>query len=196
LRVAIIGATGRHKGSLQLLQCSQDALRRNLPILFTVIGYTDEPELRKLANVETTGAYLESDLQGILARNPCHLAFFPSVCPETYSYTLSQAFYAGLYPGAFDIGAVARRIRASGWGHVLPAGMMWRPAEVNDALLGLEIAPPPAGWRPVPGGDLYKDILRDYYDLELAGAARQLPQTRSAAEQVMANGEPSRVSSD
>jgi hypothetical protein len=60
----------------------------------------------------------------------------------------------------------------------------------------LEIAPPPAGWRPVPGGELYKDILRDYYDLELAGAARQLPQTRSAAEQVMATGEPSRVSSD
>jgi hypothetical protein len=94
------------------------------------------PDLRTLPNVETTGAYLESDLPDILARSQCHLAFFPSVCPETYSFTLSQAFYAGLYPVAFDIGAVARRIRASGWGHVLPAEMMWLPAKVNEPFWG------------------------------------------------------------
>ena len=35
----------------------------------------------------------------LLARERCHLSFFPSVWPETYCYTLSQAFFAGLYPG-------------------------------------------------------------------------------------------------
>jgi O-antigen biosynthesis protein len=192
LRVAIIGATGRHKGSLQLLQCAEDAVRRSLPIRFVMIGFADMPELRTLPNVEITGAYVENDLPAILARNQCHLAFFPSVCPETYSYTLSQAFYAGLYPVAFDIGAVARRIRASGWGHVLPAELMWLPARVNEALLGLDIVQPPVGWHPVAGGELYKDILRDYYDLELAGAAKQLREPRRFAEQVTVHGEPTR----
>jgi O-antigen biosynthesis protein len=192
LRVAIIGAIGRSKGSLQLLQCAEDAVRRNLPIRFVVIGYTDEPELRKLPNVETTGAYVEADLPDILARSQCHLALFLSVWPETYSYTLSQAFYAGLYPVAFDIGAIARRIRAGGWGHVLPAEMMWLPAKVNQTLLGLEIARPPVGWQPVPGGELYKDILRDYYDLELAGAAKRLREPRRLGEHVMVHGEPTR----
>jgi glycosyltransferase involved in cell wall biosynthesis len=192
LRVAIIGATGRHKGSLQLLQCAEDAVRRSLPIRFVLIGFADMPDLRTLPNVETTGAYVESDLPAILARSQCHLAFFPSVCPETYSFTLSQAFYAGLYPVAFDIGAVARRIRASGWGHVLPAEMIWLPAKVNEALLGLDIAQPPVGWHPVPGGELYKNILRDYYDLELGGAAKGLRETRRFAEQVTVHGEPTR----
>ena len=36
----------------------------------------------------------------------------PSVWPETYSYTLSIALQAGLPVAAFDIGAIARRIRA------------------------------------------------------------------------------------
>jgi O-antigen biosynthesis protein len=192
LRVAIIGATGRHKGSLQILQCAEDALRRNLPIRFVLIGFADMPALRTLPNVETTGAYEESDLPAILARSQCHLAFFPSVCPETYSFTLSQAFFAGLYPVAFDIGAVARRIRAGGWGHVLPAEMMWLPARVNDALLGLDIVQPPVGWQPVPGGKLYSDILRDYYDLELDGTAQGLRGTRRFARQATVHGEPTR----
>jgi O-antigen biosynthesis protein len=192
LRVAVIGATGRHKGSLQLLQCAEDAVRRSLPIRFVLIGFADMSDLRTLPNVETTGAYLERDLPTILARSQCHLAFFPSVCPETYSFTLSQAFYAGLYPVAFDIGAVARRIRASGWGHVLPAEMMWLPAKVNETLLGLDIAQPPVDWHPVPGDELYKDILRDYYDLEPAGAAKRLRGTRRFAEQVKVQGEPTR----
>jgi hypothetical protein len=143
-------------------------------------------DLRTLPNVETTGAYLERDLPTILARSQCHLAFFPSVCPETYSFTLSQAFYAGLYPVAFDIGAVARRIRASGWGHVLPAEMMWLPGSVNDALLAVAVTDPPVGWCPVPGGRLYEDILGDYYELQLAGGSKQprgkhAPGTRGAS---------------
>jgi O-antigen biosynthesis protein len=196
LRVAIIGATGVHKGSRQLLQCAEDAIRRSLPIKFVLIGFADLPDLRPLPNVETTGAYLESDLPDILARSRCHLAFFSSVCPETYSYTLSQAFYAGLYPVAFDIGAVARRIRASGWGHVLPAEMMWLPGSVNDTLLSLAVTEPPAGWCPVPGSHLYEDMLRDYYELELAGCSKRVRSSPRIAEQAMVHDGQARTSPD
>ncbi|MEX2481635.1 MAG: hypothetical protein WD928_12335, partial [Gammaproteobacteria bacterium] len=196
LRVAIIGATGRHKGSRQLLQCAEDAVRRSLPIKFVLIGLADVPDLRTLPNVEITGAYLESDLPDILARSRSHLAFFASVWPETYSYTLSQAFYAGLYPVAFDLGAVARRIRAVGWGHVLPAEMIWLPGSVNDALLSLAVADPPVGWCPVPGGHLYRDMLRDYYELELSGGPKRTRRNSRVVQQAVADDAQMRTQHD
>jgi GT2 family glycosyltransferase/glycosyltransferase involved in cell wall biosynthesis len=167
LRVAVIGAIGRHKGSNLLLRCAEDALTRRLPIKFVLFGFTDKAELKQMPNVEVTGAYKEADLQMLLARSGCHLSFFPAVWPETYSYTLSQAFFSGLYPVAFDIGALARRIRQAGWGHVLPFGMVAQPAKVNEALLSLSVNAPPSDWKPVEGERLYRDILKDYYELEI-----------------------------
>jgi len=93
------------------------------------------------------------------------LAFFPSVWPETYSYTLSEALRAGLFPVAFDIGAVAARIRAAGWGLVLPWEMVHDPARVNDTLLAAERTPPPRTQPAVVGERLYPSIVADYYGL-------------------------------
>ncbi|MDT8870638.1 hypothetical protein RAA17_04285 [Komagataeibacter rhaeticus] len=42
----------------------------------------------------------------------------PSVCPETWCFTLTQLWRAGLRGVAFDLGAVAARIHATGRGPV------------------------------------------------------------------------------
>jgi GT2 family glycosyltransferase/glycosyltransferase involved in cell wall biosynthesis len=168
LRVAIIGAIGPHKGSLVLLQCAQDAARRRLPIRFHLFGYTDREDLRALPNVSLTGKYSDDQLDMLLARSQCHLAFFPSVWPETYSYTLSQGWFAGLYPVAFDIGAIANRIQQSGWGCLLSNEMMMLPAKINDALLSLQPPDRPDGFSPMTGSHLYESIRSDYYEMDLA----------------------------
>lgn len=178
LRVAIIGAIGPHKGSLVLLQCAEDAAKRGLPITFHVFGYSDKLELQELSNVIFTGKYSEKELEKLLARSRCHLAFFPAVWPETYSYTLSQGWFAGLYPVAFDIGAIAERIRRSGWGHLLPVEMMTMPADINDALLAL--APPerPESFSAVTGSHLYRRIWDDYYEMDsgrVSGGEKAVP---------------------
>jgi glycosyltransferase involved in cell wall biosynthesis len=175
LRVAIIGAIGPHKGSLQLLRCAEDAARRKLPIKFVLCGYTDNAEFRNLPTVEVTGAFTEEDLPQLLTLRRCHLAFFPAVWPETYSYTLSQAFFAGLYPVAFDIGAIASRIRAAGWGQILPFELTGCAHKVNEALLTCKVPQPPAGWRPVGGEALYPSVVADYYELEGCLATGQHP---------------------
>jgi hypothetical protein len=53
--------------------------------------------------------------------------------PETWSYTLSQLWQAGLDVVAFDIGAPAERIRAMRRGSLLPLGLP--PAAACRALL-------------------------------------------------------------
>lgn len=169
LRVAVIGAIGSHKGSKILWQCAQDARRRRLPIQFVLVGISDNSRQLKRANVTLTGAYREDDLQAILAEQRCHLAFFPAVGPETYSYTLSEALIAGLYPIAFDIGAPANRIRAANWGQVLPFEWISTPSRVNDALLSCSVPERPDPQQLLPGQSLYANILHDYYGFVEAG---------------------------
>jgi GT2 family glycosyltransferase/glycosyltransferase involved in cell wall biosynthesis len=175
LRVAVIGAIGPHKGSLQVQRCAEDAVRRRLPIKFVLFGYTDKREMFELPTVETTGRYNESDLPLLLERAGCHLSLFPAVWPETYSYTLSQAFYSGIYPVAFDIGAIARRIRAANWGMLLPFALRDQPRSINDALLACEVPPMPDTIA-VAGRNAYGSIVGDYYEFDptLFGVARTL----------------------
>jgi FkbM family methyltransferase len=166
LRVALIGAIGPHKGYDLLLACARDALARALPLRFCVVGYTcNDAAFAGLANVTITGRYAEDELPGLLARERCHCALFASVWPETYSYTLSAAVEAGLYPIAFDLGVMAERIRKLGWGSVLP--LTRDAAALNDALLNCPVGPAPA-WPELAAHFTTCDaIVRDYYGLAL-----------------------------
>ena len=139
LTVAVIGAIGPHKGSGLLYECALDAVHRNLPIRFVVVGYTNIDEsLNKLPNVRITGPYKEENVYEIISDVCPDFAWFPSLWPETYCYALSIAFRARLCPIAFDLGAPAERIRDSGFGYVMPREFMVRPERCNDFFLELK----------------------------------------------------------
>jgi len=167
LRVAIIGAIGPHKGSTLLLECARHAESLQLPIRFVVFGITDIEALRNHPYVTIKGAYRDNELAGMLVEHRCHLALFPSVWPETWSYTLSEALDARLYPVAFELGAMAERIKKIGWGTCLPVELMHRADLVNERLLGLRVTPFTEQVRErISQGDLhYEPLLRDYYGL-------------------------------
>lgn len=113
LNVAFIGAVGVHKGLNILKECAQYAYKFDLPIKFTVIGYTaDDIYFDTLPNVTITGKYKNDDLPKLIKKNNCHVAGLFSVWPETYSYTLSEAIRAGLHIAAFDYGAIKERTKA------------------------------------------------------------------------------------
>ena len=134
VRVALIGTIVAVKGSDRLLACAFDARRRRLPLEFHVIGTTDRDRLlERVGNVHVTGRYRDDDLFKHLARVRPHLAFLPSVCPESFMYTLSVAMAARLFVVCFDLGAQAERVRAWGWGQVLAYDL--EPDAVNQALL-------------------------------------------------------------
>jgi GT2 family glycosyltransferase len=121
LRVALIGGIGRHKGFDTLLACARYAVAQKLPLTFVIVGYTcDDKAFAGLENVEITGAYTSDRVSALLEASGCSVALFLSHWPETYSYTLSEAWRAGLYPVALDIGAVGERIREVGIGLLFP----------------------------------------------------------------------------
>ena len=63
--------------------------------------------------VYVTGKYSEKDSKSTLESLNPSIVWLPSIWPETYSYTLSIVFESGLPLMAFDIGAIASRVRAN-----------------------------------------------------------------------------------
>lgn len=144
-RVCVVGAIGVEKGYDVLLGCVADARRRGLALEFVVCGTTaDDERLMAAGPVFVTGRYAPEEAVGLIRAQRASVAFIPSIWPETWCFALSRAWGAGLAAIAFDLGAPAERIRATGRGWLLPLGL---PVErVNDSLLRLASAP--AGLQP------------------------------------------------
>ena len=136
LRVVVIGAIGKVKGYSVLLACAKDAREKRLPIEFSLLGYSMNDAQLRQAGVSISGRYLEDEaLERLKALEP-HLIWLPSLWPETYSYTLSLGLLAGRPVCAFDIGAIARRLRELGQDeHLMPLELQDFPHETNRAFL-------------------------------------------------------------
>lgn len=150
-RVAVIGHLFDYKGRDIVAACAREAMVRDLALRFVILGQIDDAaQFADLATVEPRGPYAEDAALDAIRAAACDCAFFASVWPETYSYTLSIAWAAGLTAIAFDFGAISERVRAAGGGHLLPLDLMTNPAAINDALLSLPSLAPPRVEPPKP----------------------------------------------
>jgi GT2 family glycosyltransferase/glycosyltransferase involved in cell wall biosynthesis len=132
--VGVLGAIGIEKGYDILLACARDAAARRLPLRFVVLGHTtDDARLLQTGSVFITGAYEPADLPRLIQAESVELGFLPSVWPETWCFTLSEAWQAGLHVVAFDIGTPAERIRRYGGGILVP--LACRAGQLNAVLL-------------------------------------------------------------
>jgi GT2 family glycosyltransferase/glycosyltransferase involved in cell wall biosynthesis len=141
--IVLIGAMGPHKGAASLLEIATLARLTRPDLRFLLIGYTDRDDaLHDLGNVDITGQYPRARLPELAARARGRLALFLSGWPETYSYTLTEAVRLGFVPLVPDIGALAQRVRATGFGVVFPFPIV--AAEVLsliDAIAAGELRP-------------------------------------------------------
>jgi GT2 family glycosyltransferase/glycosyltransferase involved in cell wall biosynthesis len=133
-RIAIIGGIGPAKGFDILIACARDATQRGLRLDYLVAGPSaEDAALLETGNIFVAGPYREGDAPALIASLDADLAFLPSIWPETWCFALSEAWRAGLYGIAFDLGAQAARIKATGRGAVLPLGLPI--PRINDVLL-------------------------------------------------------------
>jgi len=124
IRACVIGGIGIEKGFAVLLACVREAAARGVPLDFVVVGHTpDDDALLEAGALAVTGPYREDEATALVAAQQCDIAFLPSIWPETWCFTLTLAWRAGLPVAAFDIGAQAERIRRTGRGLVLPLGL-------------------------------------------------------------------------
>ncbi|GBQ73866.1 glycosyltransferase [Komagataeibacter intermedius] len=123
-RVVVAGGIGPDKGHGILLAAAQDARARDLALEFIVVGHTsDDAPLLDTGRVFITGPYGGEDAVSLLRGARGDVGFVPSICPETWCFTLTQLWRADLRCVAFDLGAVADRIRATGRGACVPLGL-------------------------------------------------------------------------
>jgi len=187
LRVALIGAIGLHKGHDMLLRVAKLAKSSKAPVRFIVVGFTcDDRAYDALDNVEILGPYEPEELPGLLENAHCDAALFLSIWPETYSYTLTEAWRAGLVPVTLPLGAQAERVLATGSGTVLAEG-----ASAQDVLRAVLDVRRSTGGKNSPKkiGEDYADLLSSYYGLgatdAVSGRAGGIPKVagnkRSAA---------------
>ena len=106
---------------------------RRLPLRVVVVGYTDRDQrYRSSDNIMTVhGAYEPHEVEALLDRYRIALLLFPTIWPETFSYTLSEGWMAGRPALVPPAGALQERVLASGAGW-----FMTRLARHRHATLG------------------------------------------------------------
>jgi glycosyltransferase involved in cell wall biosynthesis len=165
--VVVIGHITDHKGFDIVLKSAKLAYRTRAPVRFTIVGTTErDSDFEHLDNVTILGRYNPSELLEIIEREAPDIAFLPSTCPESYSFTLSETIVGGIYPVVFDLGAMGKRLRSLGWGKILPVAWMTSPDAVVKALVDATPTPPPPAVFELAQGVSYPRVLRDYYGLE------------------------------
>jgi O-antigen biosynthesis protein len=129
--VAVLGAIGPDKGSRRLERMIELTRERALPLRWVLIGYLDrgrEPWRSGDGVFTMHGPYNSRELPSLLDHYGVDVVAYPSVCPETYSFTLSEAWTAGRPAIVPPIGALADRVAATGAGWVLSEDD-WRTEE-------------------------------------------------------------------
>lgn len=122
LHVSVLGAIGIQKGSKIIYELVDKIGREKLPIKITVIGYTDRQSsayINESNTLEITGPYDNRQVSKLLADYNTAIVLIPSIWPETYSYTVSEAIYSGYKVLAFGMGAPADRIVETGMGWIV-----------------------------------------------------------------------------
>jgi glycosyltransferase involved in cell wall biosynthesis len=138
--VAFLGAIGPDKGARRIERLVALARERNAPIRFVLIGYMDVehgPMQSADARFTVHGRYAAPALPGLLDHYRVALVLFPSAGPETFSYTLTEAWSAGRPAVVPPIGALAERVRASGAGVVLTDDQWTDEVRMLDRVLAL-----------------------------------------------------------
>ena len=132
--LCVVGGIGVEKGYEVLLGCVRDAALRQLPLRFTVVGFTqDDERLLSAGPVFITGRFERGMSEKLIRQQNADIAFIPSIWPETWCFALGEAWRAGLRAIVFDLGTPAERVKRMGWGHVLPLGLP--PSAINDWVL-------------------------------------------------------------
>lgn len=112
IKILVPGHVSPHKGSLLIKQLKESDKNNNLEFHF--MG-TTIPNLNKYGI--NHGRYERSDFNKIVSQIKPSYSLILSTCPETYSYTLTESWMAGLPVIASNLGALKERITSTeaGW---------------------------------------------------------------------------------
>ena len=116
LRIVVLGSLTAPKG-FHLIQQAIAHMTETADVFLVGSGNLGL-FLSDLPHVEILDGYMPKDLPAIVSEIRPHLALLPSVCPETYSYVLSELNAMGIPVMATEVGAFIERIRDGETGYL------------------------------------------------------------------------------
>jgi hypothetical protein len=72
------------------------------------------------AGIWVSGRYDEREVQALLKQRRPHLIWYPALCPETFSYTLSIGLESGIPLVVTDLGSLPERVAGQPWTWICP----------------------------------------------------------------------------
>ena len=120
LNIACLGGITEEKGSSLI---SEAILHTDQTVNWFVCGLSNDSRLNNQTseNFYITGAYKRHQLERLLKQYQIDVICLPSICLETFSYTLSEAWLFGIPVIVLDLGALSDRMRQNEGGWILPS---------------------------------------------------------------------------
>lgn len=149
--IGVLGAIGPVKGARRLEKLVKRTRERNLPLRWVVVGYLDRQfqayqDKDKVLTIH--GHYDSRDVGALLDHYQIRMVVFPSAGPETYCYTLTEAWQSGRPALVPPIGALGERVSATGAGWLMEN---WQDEDrILDQILSIQ--------KPGHGADLDRAI--------------------------------------
>ncbi|GHZ20422.1 putative glycosyltransferase protein [Vibrio cholerae] len=111
VKIAVVGHLTIHKGINQIrkLCCFIDQYR--LPIEVVVFGDVIDEFPALNLKIKLLGEYRKQELPTLLKKESIDIAFVPSICPETFSYTTEEIITLGIPVMVYNLGAPAERVK-------------------------------------------------------------------------------------
>ena len=135
LRIGIPGPLGKHKGRDQVLDLARslESICPDWRIL--LFGHLPEGVADGLNSIELLGTYTAATFGNMAREAGIDVFFFPSRCPETFSYTVSEIILLGYPLLCYNLGAQAEKVTEYAKGLVIERNAS--PAQIIDALRAL-----------------------------------------------------------
>ena len=118
LTIGVFGNISQIKGSRQvkgLIDFIQNKSYKNVKVV--IVGEIDNVSTNDVCKV--LGRYTVEDLPRIVSQEGINIAFFSSVCPETFSYVITELKALELPVVCYNLGAQAERIREYKKGEII-----------------------------------------------------------------------------
>lgn len=109
LVIGVIGQISEQKGALVVKELAALIDRERPAARVVVIGTLDVAV--NSPRLAVTGAYRHDELVDLIEKHRVNIVFFPSICPETFSYVTEETIRLGLPVVAYDLGAPGERLR-------------------------------------------------------------------------------------
>lgn len=142
IKIATIGAIGLAKGSQLLSALALDSQTRDLNLTYFVVGYVNaalKQDMKK-NGISISGKFQnENECINILREISPDIVLLPSICEETFCYTLSIVLALKIPTIVFDIGAQSERTQEFDWVIRLNPSLMNNPRAISDIISRLDI---------------------------------------------------------